>query len=164
MTYLALTFGNVRGLMWYSFRDPDWYLPKSNPEVWAACRKVNRELVALEPVLLGENITEGWIEISSNVPIVGAELIHGDDASMQAWGLAAIEAQSAGSVVYLPHYDVSAQWWTWLSVANPDDNTFATGRMKAYSNAGTLAGVNEWFLVANGGGGLKDVKAWFMVP
>lgn len=57
MTWLALTRGNVRGLMWYSFRDPDWYLPTSNPQVWAACKQVNRELIALEPVLLG---TSHW--------------------------------------------------------------------------------------------------------
>ncbi len=55
MSYLALTHNNVRGLGWYSFRDPDWYLPESNPEVWAACKKVNDELIQLEPVLLEKN-------------------------------------------------------------------------------------------------------------
>jgi hypothetical protein len=55
MTYLALTHDNARGLMWYSFSDPDWYLPDSNPELWAACKRVNDELIALEPVLLEAN-------------------------------------------------------------------------------------------------------------
>ncbi len=55
MTYLALAHG-ARGLFWYSFRDPDWYLPESNPGVWAACRTVNDELTVLEPALLTPNV------------------------------------------------------------------------------------------------------------
>jgi hypothetical protein len=58
MTYLSLTHDNVRGLMWYSFRDPQWYLPESNPEAWRACRRVNEELATLEPVLLHSNQAE----------------------------------------------------------------------------------------------------------
>ena len=61
MSYLALTHGNVRGLMWYSFRDPDWYLPTSNPEVWAAAKQLNHELTVLEPVLLKPNRWEKTI-------------------------------------------------------------------------------------------------------
>jgi hypothetical protein len=52
MTYYALTYGNVKGLMWYSFRDPDWYLPESNPAVWKQCKQVNDELEQLEHVWL----------------------------------------------------------------------------------------------------------------
>ena len=58
MSYLALTHADVRGLLWYSFRDPEWYLPESNPAVWAMCKQVNRELIELEPVLLTNNLRE----------------------------------------------------------------------------------------------------------
>ncbi len=58
MSYLALTHADVRGLFWYSFRDPGWYLPESNKPVWEMCRRVNHELAQLEPVLLTNNIWE----------------------------------------------------------------------------------------------------------
>jgi len=57
MTYLALVHG-ARGLFWYSFRDPNWYLPEDNPELWAEIKVVNDELIALEPVLLHGNVAE----------------------------------------------------------------------------------------------------------
>ncbi|NOZ21805.1 MAG: hypothetical protein GXP25_12055 [Planctomycetes bacterium] len=69
MTYLSLTHDDVRGLMWYSFRDPDWYLPKSNPEVWAACKTVNNELIALEPVLLQPNRYEKVLRGSGDAEV-----------------------------------------------------------------------------------------------
>ncbi|MBN1343109.1 MAG: hypothetical protein JXQ73_10540 [Phycisphaerae bacterium] len=58
MTYLALTHDDVRGLFWYSFRDPKWYLPESNRPVWDMCKRVNEELIRLEPVLLTNNAWE----------------------------------------------------------------------------------------------------------
>ena len=58
MSYLALTHADVRGLLWYSFRDPGWYLPDNNPAVWAMCKQVNRELIELEPVLLTNTLWE----------------------------------------------------------------------------------------------------------
>ena len=61
MSYLALTHADVRGLLWYSFRDRDWYLPENNPAVWAMCKQVNRELIELEPVLLTNNLLE-WVQ------------------------------------------------------------------------------------------------------
>ncbi len=57
MTYLSLAHG-ARGLFWYSFRDPDWYIPDDNPEVWAEMKRVNDELIELEPALLTPNIGE----------------------------------------------------------------------------------------------------------
>ena len=57
MTYLALTHG-ARGLMWYSFRDPDWYVPEGNPPLWAMMKTVNDELEALEPFLFEPNTRE----------------------------------------------------------------------------------------------------------
>ncbi len=57
MTYLALAHG-ARGLFWYSFRDPDWYLPENNPELWAEMKTVNDELIVLEPALLTVNLAQ----------------------------------------------------------------------------------------------------------
>lgn len=57
MTYLALTHG-ARGLFWYSFRDPNWYIPDDNPAVWAEMKRVNDELTVLEPALLNANLGE----------------------------------------------------------------------------------------------------------
>jgi len=71
MSYLALAHG-ARGLFWYSFRDPDWYLPENNPEVWAMCRTVNDELTALEPALLTPNVGEAVFH-----PADGEGEVHG---------------------------------------------------------------------------------------
>jgi len=57
MTYLALAHG-ARGLFWYSFRDPNWYIPDDNPAVWSEMKTVNDELIELEPALLTPNIGE----------------------------------------------------------------------------------------------------------
>ncbi len=58
MSYLALTHADVRGLLWYSFRDPGWYLPENNPAVWAMCKQLNQELIELEPALLTNSLWE----------------------------------------------------------------------------------------------------------
>lgn len=57
MTYLALAHG-ARGLMWYSFRDPNWYIPDANPALWETMKTVNGELIELEPFLLEPNVWE----------------------------------------------------------------------------------------------------------
>jgi len=78
MSYLALAHG-ARGLFWYSFRDPNWYLPEGNPELWAETQTVNDELIALEPALLTRNVgqaviaTEGG-EVHACAKRVGDEL------------------------------------------------------------------------------------------
>jgi hypothetical protein len=77
MSYLALTHANVRGLFWYSFRDPDWYLPESNRPVWEMCGRVNRELIRLEPVLLETNRWERVHEDGEGEVHCAAKL-HGD--------------------------------------------------------------------------------------
>lgn len=61
MTYLSLAHG-ARGLFWYSFRDPNWYIPDNNPAVWAEMKRVNDELIVLEPALLTANIGEATFE------------------------------------------------------------------------------------------------------
>ncbi len=61
MTYVALAHG-ARGLFWYSFRDPNWFLPDGNPELWAEMKRVNDELTVLEPALLGANLGEATSE------------------------------------------------------------------------------------------------------
>lgn len=61
MTYLALTHG-ARGLMWYSFRDPDWYIPDGNPALWETMKTVNTEIIELEPFLLKKNRWEKVIK------------------------------------------------------------------------------------------------------
>lgn len=61
MSYLALAHG-ARGLFWYSFRDPNWYIPENHPELWAAMQTVNQELIALEPALLTPNTGQTVLE------------------------------------------------------------------------------------------------------
>jgi len=74
MTYLALTHG-ARGLMWHSFRDPDWYIPEGNAPLWAAMKTVNSELVELGPFLLKPNV---WEKVVGSVHVsmkrVGGDL------------------------------------------------------------------------------------------
>jgi|GEM_PF-1319481 hypothetical protein len=69
MTYLALTHG-ARGLMWYSFRDPGWYIPEGNPPLWDMMRAVNTEVAELEPFLLRPNTWE------KAVPVEGEDAVH----------------------------------------------------------------------------------------
>lgn len=78
MTYLALAHG-ARGLFWYSFRDPNWYLPEDNPELWAEMKRVNDELIALEPALLRPNLEQAVVageggEVHVALKRVGTEL------------------------------------------------------------------------------------------
>ncbi len=78
MTYLALAHG-ARGLFWYSFRDPDWYLPEGNPDLWAEMKRVNDELIALEPALLTANVAQAVVageggEVHVALKRVGDEL------------------------------------------------------------------------------------------
>lgn len=63
MSYLALAHG-ARGLFWYSFRDPNWYLPEGNPELWSAMALLNDELIALEPALLTPNLGQMVIAVA----------------------------------------------------------------------------------------------------
>lgn len=84
---------------------------------------------------LGGN-TQGWTQIASSEPIVGMEILNADDATEQAWGLAAIESQLVGYNVYLPHQVVNARWWTLLSLANPNGAT-ATVNLTALNDDGT---------------------------
>ena len=108
-------------------------------------------LVDIVPIDLGfSEPDEGWVEIASDAPIVGLELIHANDAAQGAWGLAGAASQPRGTTVYLPHYDTTQRWWTLFALANPDDLTQATPLVRAYGNDGTLAG-SAWQLVdANG--------------
>ncbi len=76
MTYLALAHG-ARGLFWYSFRDPNWFLPDGNPELWAEIKRVNDELTVLEPALLSSSLGEATSEhgtIHSSARRAGDEL------------------------------------------------------------------------------------------
>ncbi len=57
MSYMAIAHG-ARGLFWYTLRDPNWFLPKDAPELWAEMKKVNDELILLEPALLKKNLVE----------------------------------------------------------------------------------------------------------
>ena len=78
MTYLALAHG-ARGLFWYSFRDPNWYIPDNNPELWDELKVVNDELIALEPALLTANVAQAVVageggEVHVALKRVGDEL------------------------------------------------------------------------------------------
>ena len=78
MTYLALAHG-ARGLFWYSFRDPNWYVPDNNPDLWDELKVVNDELIALEPALLTPNVAQAVIggdggEVHAALKRVGNEL------------------------------------------------------------------------------------------
>ena len=94
--------------------------------------------------------TEGWVEVTSDVPVVGMEMLNADDAAEEAWGLAAIEAQPAGLSVYFPHQVISSKWWTLFGLANPDDSLTATVDLKAYNDDGTLAKSATHTIPANG--------------
>lgn len=82
MTYLALAHG-ARGLFWYSFRDPNWYLPENNPELWEAVKAVNAELIALEPALLTPNVGQSVIPVGDSAVHACARRV-GDEVTVIA--------------------------------------------------------------------------------
>lgn len=84
--------------------------------------------------------TEGWVEVFSDAPVVGLEILNSDDAAREAWGLAAIESQSPGDVVSMVHHAITSRWWTLYALANPSPDTPAEANLVAYDNAGAASG------------------------
>jgi hypothetical protein len=116
MTYLALAHG-ARGLLWYSFRDPNWYIPDNNPELWAEMKLVNDELIELEPALLTPNLGEavfgeGESAVHASARRAGDELFviatnPGDEAVSAQINLAQIapgvQCRAAAEVMFGDH-------------------------------------------------------------
>lgn len=94
--------------------------------------------------------TEGWVEASSSRGVVGLQLIHGDDAARQAWGLAGIGSQPPGVATFLTHYDVTPRWWTWFFLANPNNSLSAQSKTTFYTPQGTWNGAGLMSLPPKG--------------
>ena len=85
-------------------------------------------------------VTAGWVRATSDLPIVGLEVLNADDDAEMAWGLAAVPVLTPSDTVYMQHYDSSAIWWTLFSLVNPSNTTPATPLIRAYSGDGVFAG------------------------
>jgi hypothetical protein len=57
MSYLAL-IGGAKGILWYSFKWGEHYLPTSAPELWDAHKVLLKELNDLAPVFLAPDQNE----------------------------------------------------------------------------------------------------------
>jgi len=85
-------------------------------------------------------VTQGWVRATSNLSIVGLEVLNADDDAESAWGLAAVPVLTPANTVYMQHYDTSPVWWTLFSLANPSNTTPMTPFIRAYDNEGVYAG------------------------
>jgi len=91
---------------------------------------------------LGGNTT-GWIEATSDQPIVGLQILNADDDAEQAWGLAGVASQPAGKTIYMTHYAAVSPWWTLLAIANLDPTLQASVHLEALSDQGNLAAATD---------------------
>jgi hypothetical protein len=94
--------------------------------------------------------TQGWMKVTSDLPIVGFELLNAEDAANQAWGLAAIESQPSGLELVFDHYTVATDWWTLFAVANLNETTVANVRLKTFGNDGSISAMKDKSIPANG--------------
>jgi hypothetical protein len=106
--------------------------------------------------------TTGWVEANADVPVVGLEILNGDDAVREAFGLAGIESQPSGSLLSLPHYVVSSRWWTLFALANPHATIGANLTLDAYASSGILQDTTTTLVPAKGkmDGLVQDIFGW----
>ena len=93
---------------------------------------------------------QGWIRVSSDVPVAGMEILSADDVVSPAWGMAAIEGQPSGNELFFGHYTVTSRWWTILAMANLSGTSSAAVQLRAYGNGGSLSGVSVKTVPAQG--------------
>jgi len=83
--------------------------------------------------------TTGWIEVTSDRPIVGLEILNAADDLEQAWGMAGVPCQPPGSRLCMPVYSVDWPWWTKIGMANLDPFDEASVHLEAFSDCGGIA-------------------------
>jgi len=93
---------------------------------------------------------KGWIEVSSDQPIVGLEILNANDDAEQAWGLAGVASQPSGAKLYMTHYAVGYPWWTILGIANLDPTNPADVHLKAQSDAGVSSAYTDKVIPTKG--------------
>jgi len=86
-------------------------------------------------------LTRGWIRATSDLPIVGLEVLDANDDVEQAWGLAAVPFLKLANTIYMQHYDTPSVWWTLFSLVNPSNTTQIRPQLRAYSNEGVFGGI-----------------------
>jgi hypothetical protein len=84
--------------------------------------------------------------VESDQPIVGLE-IFGNIHTGQITGVQASTYPSA--VLYISHFDTTAEWWTGIALANPNESS-ANVTLTAYNQSGTEIGSSAITLPANG--------------
>lgn len=94
--------------------------------------------------------TEGWVKVASDQPIAGFELLNADDATDQAWGLAAVESQPSGLHLTFGHYTVTSKWWTLFAMSNLSGTNPAQVTLETFGDDGHLSAVREASIPANG--------------
>jgi len=80
--------------------------------------------------------SQGWIHYSASAPLAAME-IYGNAVT---GGISALPGASAGTELYLPHFQSNSSWWTGVAIVNvdvtdPNPNLIA---LEAYDNSGSL--------------------------
>lgn len=102
------------------------------------------KVVSLVKDLFGITTGTGWIDVSSTKPLAGL-VIYGDKV---AGGIAAIPGGAPSKEIYLAHYVSDKNWWTGISVANPN-SVKATVQMTAFNAQGNTVGTKRVSMAAH---------------
>jgi hypothetical protein len=98
-----------------------------------------QKLSGLVSEIFSLHAAEGWIDVSSDGPVVGLELLNGNAPEEMAWGLAGVEPQMAASEIAFAHYAYGPRWWTRLAFLNPNSLSTQSATL-AFGNDGSYAG------------------------
>lgn len=105
----------------------------------ATCEKTiepKGKMQGLIPSLFRDLSGTGWVQVISNKPLLGVE-VFGDK---MAGGVASVSGGEPSAELYLSHYASNNNWWTGISITNPNKN-FATVEVTAYDNLGNVVAV-----------------------
>ena len=92
--------------------------------------------------LFGGLTGTGWIEVESDMPIIG--LLNFDDYVNRMGSMSGV---TPATTIYFPHFHQDSVWQTYIAVVNPNSTDSATVTFTAYRNDGTPTGAPAvWYI------------------
>jgi len=81
------------------------YAPDGTPicTVYPSLPSLNKTLGFVKDLFVLDGNTKGWIEATSDQPIVGLEILNANDDAEEAWGMAGVASQPSGTKLYMTH-------------------------------------------------------------
>ena len=116
--------------------------------VYPVLPSLNKTLGFAKHLVTLNGRTKGWIQATSDQPIIGLEILNATDDIEEAWGLAGISSQPSVTRLYMTHYAVASPWWTLFTFANLHESSQESVHLEAFSPEGRLAGTTDQVLPA----------------